>query len=241
MGPHDRLDRARVAYAALDFAAAEVELNEARAGSGQLTSEQRHEVFVLSAQTAMASERLADARVHLDALLDLDPMFAPAENAWSPQWLALLDAVRAARPDGEGPVVTVLPPQIAAPGEPLLIQIDAQDPSGIASATVIIGDRELAMTPLTGNSWGVRLEGTDVRAPSVQLQVVAIDTRKNASAPKHVAIEVAGPTSDDDGLTSRWWFWAALGVVVVGGGAAGVAVASSGSDGGTVRGQVQWP
>ncbi len=242
LGPSDRLDRARVAFAALDFEAAERELSIARASSSQLTKDQKSELFVLSAKTAMASERWADGRAHLDALLEIDPAFAPPAGAWAPRWRQVLDAARAARPDTDAPVLSLLPHAPATAGQPLLFQVDARDPSGIASASARIGDQAIALQPVSAHTWGARIDATHVRAPSVNVEVIAHDTRGNRTAPTSFAIEVAAISQPESaGLTSKWWFWAAIGVVAVGGAAAGVAAASGGSDGGEVRGRVIWP
>ncbi len=242
ISPTEQLDRARVAYAALDFAGAELELIAVRAGLSQLDEARRRDALQLSAEVAMASERWADTDAHLDALLAANPRFEPAEAAWPPAWLAALARVRQARPDVLPPEVAANQPSMAVQGQPLQLSVTARDSAGVASVVLTIDGVDLPLAAAEPPVWSTRVDGAHVQPPELSGKIVATDARGNASDPLPISVPVVAAEAPALPVTSRWWFWTVLGAVAAGGAAAGIAVAvGGGEDGGTVRGQVEWP
>jgi hypothetical protein len=228
LGASERLERARVCQAALDFPCAERELAAVRAALASLAAGEQREALQRSAEVALAAERPDDARAHLATLLALAPDFAPGAEAWPPQWRALLDEVRRAAPDRLGPtVVEVRLPVAAPPGRPLEVAVIATDPSGVGRVVLFVGgEPPLAIVCATedGRRWVGAVPAERVTGRALRLWAEAHDvggrgpTRWGSPEAPHV-LPVAAPEpppalAGETPWYQTWWFWTAVGVGV---------------------------
>lgn len=228
--PAQRLVRARVCYAALDFTCTETELASARAEAETLSPPERLELWRLSAETALATDQPAEA--YLKELLREDPDFAPPEGAWGPAWREALEAARAALPDTAAPELTVEVPLPLAPNVAVEIVVQATDPSGVGRVSLVLPDAgpeplRVALVTADGKAWRGTVPAEAVTLPALTLWVEAWDLRGNGpgrwgspEAPR--SVPVMAPVEEDEGFdaASAWWLWTSIGAVV----AAGVGV-----------------
>ncbi len=202
--PARALARARVCRAALDYPCTERELAAARAGLSALPADSQRDVLALSAEVALAQGRREAADDHLDALLALDPTFEPPLDAWPPAWRARLDAARARAPDRLPPTLTVHLPVAARPGEPVTVEVVAEDASGVSGVSLWLArdapspvgatggprsadeqarsPRETKLATTDGKTWRGTIAGGAVRGPALRLWVTAWDQRGNGPA-----------------------------------------------------------
>jgi hypothetical protein len=253
------LKRARACQAALDYPCAEEELAGVRRQVADLAPEMRITVFRLSAETALASGRKADADGHLQALLEADPRFEPPPGAWPSGWAAELEKVRAAMPDREPPLLVVQMPTEVRVGAVAVVRARASDRSGVGPVVLGVGGiapARIAMTTTDGQTWSATVPAPQVRDPALLLWVEAVDLKGNGPArwgseesPLSVPVGKAPPPPPPP-LVKRWWFWTVLGVAAAG---TGVGIyflsrmdrASGGSGGvpgaGRLNVEARWP
>ena len=216
------LERARVCRAALDVACVEAELAAARANPDGLSAAQRDDLLRLSAEAALAAERLEEARTYVADLLRAQPDFDPDPRAWPGPWRALLADVRASLPDEVAPRVDARAPAAATAGQPIVVRAVVQDPAGIARVELVLTAPDavrLAMTDVGANTWEGTIPGELVRGDCVNLVVEAWDRRGNGpgrSAPlgQPHRVVIASPVAEAPPIYERWWFWTAAGVAV---------------------------
>jgi hypothetical protein len=219
------LKRARACQAALDYRCAEEELAGVREHVADLAPEVRITVFRLSAETALASGRKADADGHLQALLVADPRFEPPPGAWPSGWAAELEKVRAAMPDREPPQLVVEAPADLRAGAVAVVHARVSDRSGVGPVVLGIAGvtpARIAMTTTDGQTWSATVPAPQVRDPALLLWVEAVDLKGNGPArwggeesPQRVPVGKAPPPPPPP-LVKRWWFWTVIGVAAAG-------------------------
>jgi hypothetical protein len=228
--PHtasERLQRAEVCMAALDFDCARRELEAAAPGIDTLSKSRHH--LRLVAEVALAQERPKDADSALDALLELAPDFAPQTGTWPDAWLAALDRAHKRAPDRSPPTLVVQAPTAAMDGQVIEISAETEDRSGVGRVMLYVarthGDAlSFALGTTDGRHWRVKLDASLVRAPAVEFWVEAFDQHGNGptrwgapETPKSIVISLP-EIAEEAAFYETWWFWTAVGVGVVAGG-----------------------
>jgi hypothetical protein len=259
--PKERLERARVCMAALDFDCAEAELREARAALATLAGPEAVDVLRLSAEAAFATGRKEAAASHVETLLGIAPDFEPGAKAWPPVWREVLQRLRAALPDRAVPELEVEAPGSAPAGRDLELKVRATDPSGVGGVTIHVDGtppRPIPLATADGRTWTGVVPGPLVAEPGLDLWITAFDLKGNGPAewgtpgsPRRIPVSPvpSRPPAERPSILTRWWFWTAVGVVAAGTGVGiwllarnrGSDKGPTGQTSGTVHVEVQWP
>jgi len=242
----ERLERARVCHAALDFECAEKEL--AAIPLDALPEGERVEALRLHAEACLALGREEEAVGHIVAILGLRPSFSPA---WPPTWTRVFERARGLVPDRLPPVIKAVEVGKAMEGKPLEVRAYVEDPSGVSTVSLVVPGRPpLQLKSEDGHLWVGTVPAEWVKPPDLAYMVEAFDAAGNGPArlfspanPKKVPV-----APREVPLVRRPWFWGAIaaGAVAVGTGIyflvrkEGTAPAT-GSGRGDVRVEVQWP
>ncbi len=244
LSPAERLERARVCYAALDLDCAAREAEALGAGIEALPFVDRPAAWRLVAEIRLATGRKAEALDALVSLLDLVPDWSPPEGAWPPAWLQVLDQARRLAPDRLAPAIRGVEVGPAVAGRPLEVRVVAEDPSGVGSVTVVVvperpeggtpvgsvepaGWPSVALTTRDGRTWTGTVAAEWVQPPEVRFFVEARDALGNGPArlgtPRSPRTWPVSPPPRPPSIPAyeRWWFWPVivLGAAAVGTGA----------------------
>ena len=209
-----RLERARVCSAALDFDCAARELEALRLED--LTPEDRVEALRLHAETCLALNRLDEAERHLLSLLEIRPDWSPQAGSWPPKWLDVLEKARRLAPDRLPPVIRGVEVSDAVEGEPVEFRVFIEDPSGVGGATlsVLPGAPPIRLKTTDGRTWVGVVPGEWVRAPALAYSIEAVDTLGNGpvrvGSEEAREIPVAARPAAPTPVVRRAWFWAAI-------------------------------
>ena len=225
MGAAERLVRARLCMAALDYDCAREELALARAAADELGGAERQEALRMSAETALALELPREAERHLVDLLAVAPDFAPPPGAWPPAWREALDRARSLVPDTRPPRLVVEAPARVEVGREAAFRVQAEDRSGVAGVALLVrlpagagtGAVRFAMTTTDGRTWLGRVPAELVHGDALAVWIEASDRVGNGparwgspEAPQR--LPVVRPLPEPTPLLETWWLWTAIGV-----------------------------
>ena len=237
--PTERLERARVCLRVGDLGCAGEELAAARARASELGGLGRVALERWTAEAALAAGDAEGAARALDALLALEPGYAPAAGELSAACASALAEARR-RADQAPPSLAVhLPAARAEAGRPFAVEARVADPSGVARVVlrVAVADGtvvDVALGDAGEGRYRGAVPGPLVGVPELRLWVEAWDGLGNGparwggpEAPQRVVVR----PREEAALTDRWWFWTAIGAGAVATGVV-LAVLLAGEDGG---------
>lgn len=221
LSPAERLERARVCFAALDLECATREAEALAPHVDALDLPARRDALRLVSEVRLATGRKAEALDALVSLVDLSPDWSPPEGAWPPAWIQVLEQARRLAPDRSPPVIRDVSPDHGVAGRPLDLRVTVEDPSGVGSVKVFHATAEDASVVLVtrdGRTWTGTLPPEWVRAPEVRFWVEATDTVGNGPArlgtpasPRSIPVSPP-PKPPSRPVVRQWWFWTAVGL-----------------------------
>lgn len=245
----DKIERARICIAGLDFECASIELSACRDMMENEGLETKVLIYRMSAEVALALKDFESAEKFLRLLLELNPEFTPQKGQWPPTWLEILKKAQDSVPDRMPPKV-LLEEVEGKEGEMLEIRVRTEDRSGVGGVKCHIkGKGDFDLLTKDGKLWTVTIPKEFVSKPYLEVWLEAYDQLGNGPTmvgdeQSPIKIKVRGNREDAKSMLSNWWFWGVMSLAIIGGSVGAYYLLREGGNSsgkGIIEVRIEWP